>query len=150
MKALGFCLGTGYTDEVDTAWKKIFSATIQIVVPAAILEEEALAKEQQHAKDEDLPETLRAIVTPVATKPTTPVETVRVVATSASAPVLPTVSTPVATAEVAAGAVTDALVTTDATAAVPAPEGAAATTTEAVVVVAVVAPVAEATPAAVV
>ena len=127
MKALGFCLGTGYSEEVDLAWKKIFSATVQIVVPAAILEEEAMAKEKQHEKDEDLPDSLKAVVFSPPTSDPTPTSTVRTVATSASAPVLATVPTP-------------EVVASDVAAVVSAPEATSA----------VVAPVPEGTPAVVV
>jgi hemoglobin-like flavoprotein len=48
MKTLRVCLGSAYDDEVETAWKRLFSATLQVLLPLAIeAEAEIYARKQR-------------------------------------------------------------------------------------------------------
>ena len=44
MKTLQSCLGSGYTEDVENAWQRIFSVTLEVLLPFALEAEDNLAQ----------------------------------------------------------------------------------------------------------
>jgi hemoglobin-like flavoprotein len=54
LKTMQKCLGSGYNDDIDAAWKRIFSATFQVLLPLAIEADDDLARRTNPGETEKI------------------------------------------------------------------------------------------------